>query len=72
MRTHCCHRLCVTLLTKINKERTMNLQQTGELANKAAAVQWVKWVHPNTEPANSNEEKRANTIIATIIHAREK
>ena len=45
----------------------MNLQQTAELANKAAAVQWVKWVHPNTKPAYSNPEKHANVLKAAII-----
>ena len=47
----------------------MNLRQTGELANKAAAVQWVKWVHPNTEPANTNEEKKANVLKSAIIRS---
>ena len=45
----------------------MNLRQAGELANKAAAVQWVKWVHPNTQPANSHAEKQANVLKAAII-----
>lgn len=47
----------------------MDLQQTGELANKAAAVQWVKWVHPNTEPAHTHEEKQTNVLKAAMISA---
>lgn len=47
----------------------MNLQQTGELANKAASVQWVKWVHPNTETANTNKEKKANVLKSAIIRS---
>lgn len=47
----------------------MNLRQTGELANKAAAVQWVKWVHPYTEPAYSNPEKHANVLKVAVIRA---
>lgn len=45
----------------------MNLRETAELAKKAAAVQWVKWVHPNTEPANTGEEKKANVLQAAKI-----
>ncbi len=45
----------------------MNLRQAGELANKAASVKWVKWVHPNTEPAYSHLEKHANVLKAEII-----
>ncbi len=47
----------------------MDLRQTGELANKAAAVQWVKWIHPNTEPADTPEEKKANAIKAETNRA---
>lgn len=45
----------------------MNLQETSELAKKAADVQWVKWVHPWTKPAETYEEKKKNVIIANII-----
>ena len=45
----------------------MDLQQTAELANKAAAVQWVKWVHPRTVPATTSFEKKINVVVATII-----
>ncbi len=45
----------------------MNLQQTADLANKAAAVQWVKWVHPRTAPATTQFEKRVNAAVALVI-----
>ena len=45
----------------------MNLQQTGELANKISEVQWVKWVHPRTVPAKSSLQKKVNVIVAKIL-----
>ncbi len=44
----------------------MNLRQTADFANKASEVQWVRWTHPNTAPANSSEEKRANAVAAKL------
>ena len=45
----------------------MDLQQTADLANKISEVQWVKWVHQSTKPANSNDEKRANVLKSAIL-----
>lgn len=45
----------------------MNLQQTGDLANKISDVQWVKWVHPRTAPATTSFEKKVNAVVAAII-----
>ncbi len=44
----------------------MNLQQTGDLANKISEVQWVRWTHPNTAPVNSSDEKTANVLAAKL------
>ncbi len=44
----------------------MNLRQTADFANKASEVQWVRWTHPNTAPANSSEEKRVNAVAAKL------
>lgn len=45
----------------------MNLHQTGELANKAAEVHWVQWVHPYTMPAKTALRKKLNVIMENII-----
>jgi len=45
----------------------MNLQQTADLAKKAANVQWVKWVHPLTKPATTSGEKKRYVIGAMIL-----
>lgn len=45
----------------------MNLQHTGELANKVSSVRWVKWVHPRTLPATTPFEQKINAVVATII-----
>ncbi len=44
----------------------MNLQQTGDFANKISEVQWVKWTHPNSEPANTSAEKQLNVLAANV------
>ncbi len=45
----------------------MNIQQTSELANKAAAVRWLKWVHPYTLPATTSFKKKMNAVAAAIL-----
>ena len=36
----------------------MELQQASEYARKIMNCSWVKWVHPGSSPANTNEERK--------------
>ena len=44
----------------------MNLQQAKNYTTKLFSMNWVKWVHEGSTPADSNAEKSANVLVGSI------
>ena len=41
----------------------INLQKANDYSKKLFSVNWVKWIHDGTKPAENNLEKTANVLL---------